>query len=152
MVRLAHSPLNINKKSYSTCVCRDIETEIHLFFFCKFHDAARAILCNRVCNIVTDNKSPELFDFLNNDELWVYSCSVYSSLACLMMRHHTSRWLCFAPRMIFLSIVIDFDNISRTLCIIYGRFVLFCFIFCSCRSAANIWCAGCVDLRFRCCI
>jgi len=49
MLRLAHSPLNINKKSYRTCVCGDIETEIHRFFYCKLHDAARAILSNRVC-------------------------------------------------------------------------------------------------------
>ena len=32
MLRLAHSPVNINKKSYRTCVCDDIETEIHLLF------------------------------------------------------------------------------------------------------------------------
>jgi len=69
MLRLAHSPLKINKKYYRTCVCGDIETEIHLFFSCKFHDAARAIVCNRVCNTVTDNKSPELFDCLSNVEL-----------------------------------------------------------------------------------
>ena len=29
----------------------------------------------------------------------------------LMMSHHISRWLCFAPWMICLSLVIDFDNI-----------------------------------------
>jgi len=56
-------------KSYCTCVWGDIETEIHLFFYCKFHDAARAILSNRVCNVVIDNKSSELFDCLNNVEL-----------------------------------------------------------------------------------
>jgi len=56
------------KKSYRTCVCGDIETELHLFFYRKFHDAARAILCNRVCSIATD-ESPELFDCLNNVEL-----------------------------------------------------------------------------------
>jgi len=55
MPRLAHSPLNINKKFYRICVCGDNETEIHLFFFCKLHGAAGAILSNRVCNIVTDN-------------------------------------------------------------------------------------------------
>ena len=69
MLSLAHSPLNINKRSYRTCVCADIETEIHLFFYCKYHDAARAIHCNRECNIVTDNKSPEVFDCLSNVEL-----------------------------------------------------------------------------------
>jgi len=69
MLRLAHSPLNINKKSYRTCVCGDIETEIHLFFYCNFHDAARAILSNRVYNIVTNNISPEFFDCLSNVEL-----------------------------------------------------------------------------------
>ena len=65
ILRLAHSRLNI---SYRTFVCRDIETEL-LFFYCKFHDAARAILCNRICTIVTDSKSPELFDCLSNVEL-----------------------------------------------------------------------------------
>jgi len=69
MLRLAHSPLNINKRSYRTCVCGDIKTEIQLFFYCNFHDAARAILFNRVYNIVIDNKSPEFFDCLNNVEL-----------------------------------------------------------------------------------
>jgi len=69
MLRLAHSPVNINKKSYRTCVCDDIETEIHLLFYCNFHDAIRAILPNRVCNIVTDHKSPEFFDCLSNVEL-----------------------------------------------------------------------------------
>ena len=34
-----------------------------------FHDAARVILFNRVYNIVTDNKSPEIFDCLSNVEL-----------------------------------------------------------------------------------
>jgi len=56
MLCFARSPLNINKKSYRTCVCSDIETEIHLFSYCKYHHGARAILCNRVFNIVTDNK------------------------------------------------------------------------------------------------
>ena len=69
VVCFAHSPLNINKKSYRTCVCGDIETEIHLFFYCKLHDAARAVLSNMVCNIVIDNKSPEIFDGLSNVEL-----------------------------------------------------------------------------------
>jgi len=58
--------LNVNKKSYRTCACGDIETKIHLFFYCNFHDAARAILFNKVCNIVTDHKSPEFFDCLSN--------------------------------------------------------------------------------------
>ena len=69
MLRLAHSPLNINKKSYRTCVCGDIETEIHLFFYCNFDDAARAILFNRVYNIATNNMSPGFFDCLSNVEL-----------------------------------------------------------------------------------
>ena len=69
MLRLAHSPLNINKKSYRTCVCGGIETEIHPFFCCDFHDASRAILFNRVYNIVTNNISPEFFDCLSSVEL-----------------------------------------------------------------------------------
>jgi len=105
MLRLAHSPLNINKKSYRTCVCSDIETEIHLFFHCNFHDAARAILYNRVYNIVTNNISPEFFDCLSN-----VSCCVFSYLACLITSHHISRLLCFVPWMIFSSLVIDFDK------------------------------------------
>ena len=39
------------------------------FFYCNFHDAARAILFNRVYNIVTNNISPEFFDCLSNVEL-----------------------------------------------------------------------------------
>jgi len=69
MLRLAHSPLDINKKSYRTCVCGCIETEIHLFFWCDFHDAARAILFNRVYNIVNNNISPEFFYCLSSVEL-----------------------------------------------------------------------------------
>ena len=69
MLRLTHSQLNINKKSYRTCVCGDIENEINLFYYCNFHDAAQAILFNRVYNIVTSNISPEFFDCLSNVEL-----------------------------------------------------------------------------------
>ena len=47
----------------------------------------------------------------------------------VMTSHHISRLLCFAPWMIFLCLVIDSDNIRATLCIIYGRFVLFCWFF-----------------------
>jgi len=43
--------------------------EIHLFFYCKFHDAARAILCNKVCKILTENNLAEHFDCLSNVEL-----------------------------------------------------------------------------------
>jgi len=43
MLRLANSPLNINKKLYRICVCGDIETELQLFIYCKFHDVALAI-------------------------------------------------------------------------------------------------------------
>jgi len=67
MLRLAHSPLNINKKSYRTCVCCDIETEIHLFFTVNFmmpHE--RSFPIGSVCNIVTDNKPPEIFDCLSD--------------------------------------------------------------------------------------
>jgi len=46
-----------------------------------------------------------------------------------MTSHHISRLLRFAPWMISLSLLIDFDDIRATLCIIYGRFVLFCCIF-----------------------
>jgi len=41
----------------------------HLFFCCDFHDAARAILFNRVYNILTNNISPEFFDCLSSVEL-----------------------------------------------------------------------------------
>ena len=62
--------------------------------------------------------------------VWVtLSCCAFSYLACLMTSHHISRLLCFAPWMIFSSLVIDFDNIRVTLYTIYGRFVLSCCIF-----------------------
>jgi len=69
MLRFANTPLNIYKKYYCTCVCDAIETELRLFFNCKFHNAARAILCTRVCDIVSANKLPEVFDYLSNHEL-----------------------------------------------------------------------------------
>ena len=46
-----------------------MENEFHHFFYCKFHVAARAILCIKVCNISTDNKLAEHFHCLSNDEL-----------------------------------------------------------------------------------
>jgi len=46
-----------------------ISKQIHLFFYCNFHDAARAILFNRVYNVVTNNISPEFFDCLSNVQL-----------------------------------------------------------------------------------
>ena len=59
----------MNKKSYRTCVCGDIETEIHLFFHCNFMMSHERSFAIGSCNIVTDNKSPELFDCLSNVEL-----------------------------------------------------------------------------------
>ena len=35
----------------------------------RFHDATLAILCNKVCNILTDNKLAEHFDCSSNVEL-----------------------------------------------------------------------------------
>ena len=122
MLRLAHSAPNFNKKSYRTCACGDIETALHLFFFYKLNDSARAILCNRVYNLVTDNKSPEFFGCLSNAEL----------LPMFLFHLHDDE-----PSHISVAIfcavddflVIDFDNIRVTLCIVYGRFVLICWIF-----------------------
>ena len=105
MLRLAHSPLNINKKSYRACVCGDFETEIHLFFHYNFHDAARSILFNRVYNIVINNVSPEFFDCLSSVKL------LHIFLFGLPDKNHPmSRLLCFVPWMIFSSLVIDFDK------------------------------------------
>jgi len=75
MLRLSHSPLRINKKSYRIDVCGDIEAELHLSFYCKFHDAAQTVRCNKVCNILTDNKLSEHFDCLINVELlrWAFA-------------------------------------------------------------------------------
>ena len=68
MLRLARSPY-ITKKSYRICVCGDIETELHILFYCKFHNAEPEILCNKVCNVVTDKKLPGHFEFVSNVEL-----------------------------------------------------------------------------------
>ena len=115
VVCFAHSPWNINKNRIVLAFAVISKLRFAFSFTVNFHDAARAILSNRVCNIVTDNKSPELFFLI----VWVtLSCWVYSHLACLMMSHHISRLLCFGPLVIFLSIVIDFD-IRATLCIVY---------------------------------
>jgi len=124
MFRLAHSPLNINKKSYRTCVCGDIETEIHLFFYCNFHDDARAILSNRVCNIVIDNKSPEFFVCLSNVELlriFLFGLPDEESSRISVA--------VFRPVDDFLKSCNRFDIIRATLYTIYGRFVLSCCIF-----------------------
>jgi len=129
VVCFAHSPWNINKNRIVLAFAVISKLRFAFSFTVNFHDAARAILSNRVCNIVTDNKSPELFFLI----VWVtLSCWVYSHLACLMMSHHISRLLCFGPLVIFLSIVIDFD-IRATLCIVYRwsfnkRFLLSVFL------------------------
>jgi len=45
------------------------------------------------------------------------------------MSYHIFQWLCFAPWMIILGLVTDFDNIRATLCIVFRRFMLFFCIF-----------------------
>jgi len=69
VLRFVHSRFNIFKKFYRICDCSFIETELHLFFYCNLHDATRSIVCNKVCNILTDNKSAEHFDCLSTVEL-----------------------------------------------------------------------------------
>jgi len=63
--------LGVNPRLTSVrCMLRLAHSLAHnLFFYCKLHDAARAILSNRVCSIVTVNKSPEIFDRLSDVEL-----------------------------------------------------------------------------------
>jgi len=105
-------------------VCGDIETEIHLFFYCNFHDDARAILSNRVCNIVIDNKSPEFFVCLSNVELlriFLFGLPDEESSRISVA--------VFRPVDDFLKSCNRFDNIRATLYTIYGRFVLSCCIF-----------------------
>jgi len=116
MLRLAHSPLNINKKSYRTCVCGDIETEIHLFFCCNFHDAARAIPFNRVYNIVTNNMSHEFFDCLSNVQLLRI---FLFGLPDNEPSHVSVAVFCAVePWMIFSSLVIDFaKSCNRFWCV-----------------------------------
>ena len=43
----AHSPLNITKNNYRVCMCGEMETELHLFFQCNVHCAARTALHNK---------------------------------------------------------------------------------------------------------
>jgi len=68
MLCFAHSLLNISKKSYRICICVDIKTELHLFFYCNFHDALCMILRNKVCNILADNELAKHLDCLSNVE------------------------------------------------------------------------------------
>ena len=92
------------KISCRICVCGEIETEINLFFYCNFHDSARAVLFNRVCNIVTDNKSKTIIKWGRirdtcGPTVWVrLSCCVYSYLVGLMNRWRAITYLggCFA--------------------------------------------------------
>ena len=126
MLRCAHSPLNINKKSYRICVCSDIETEIHFFFHCNCHDAARVILCNKFCNILTDTNLAEQCDCLSK-----VSCCVHSYLVRLM-HQYKSRWLSFDPQMSSSNLTVGFDYTLVTTCVIHVfRAFLFYFAYIS---------------------
>jgi len=132
VVCFAHSPLNINKKSFRTCVCGDIETEIHLFFYC--------------------NKSPEFFDCLSNVELLhVFLFGLPDDEPS----HISVAVFCAVND--FLKYCNRFWQHPRVL--VHRIWEIRAFLlykFCWCRSVAtamkSIWCAWCVDLRFRCCI
>jgi len=54
MLCFAHSPLNITKNNYRVCICGEIETELHLFFLCNVHCAARTALHNKVHGILNE--------------------------------------------------------------------------------------------------
>jgi len=131
------------------CLCGDIETEIHLFFYCNFHYAARAILSNRVWNILTDNKSPEIFDCLSNVELLRI---FLFGLPDDEPSHISVAAFCAVDD--FLKSSNRFWRHPRDLVHHLWEIRAFLLHFCWYRSVAiiPIRCAWCVDLRFRCCI
>ena len=121
--KVAHEELkgfNINKMSYRICVWDDIVTELHRFFYCKFHDTARAVLFNKFCHILTDNKLPEHFDCLSNVELLLLFLFGLSDVPTQI----SVDVFCAVVEFLKLNLVIDSDCILVTLCVIYVWFVL----------------------------
>jgi len=69
MLRLAHSPLNITKNNYRVCICGEMETELHLFFHCNVHCAARTALHNKAHHILNETCFTERFERLGHTDL-----------------------------------------------------------------------------------
>jgi len=69
MLRFAHSPLNITKNNNRVCICGKMETELHLFFHCNVHCAARTALHNKVHDILNETGFAERFERLDHTDL-----------------------------------------------------------------------------------
>ena len=69
MLRFAHSPLNVTKNSYRVCICGEMETELHLFFHCNVHCAARTALHNKVHDVLNETGFAERFERLGHIDL-----------------------------------------------------------------------------------
>ena len=69
MLRFAHSPLNITKNNFSVCICGEMETELHLFFHCNVHCAARTALHNKVHDILNETGFAQQFEHLGHADL-----------------------------------------------------------------------------------
>jgi len=69
MLRFAHSPLNITKNNYPFCICGEMEIELHLFFHCNVHCAARTALHNKVHDILNETGFAERFERLGHTDL-----------------------------------------------------------------------------------
>jgi len=68
MLRFAHSPLNITENNYRVCIRGEIEAELHLFFCCNVHCAARKALHNKVPDILNETGF-ERFERLGHTDL-----------------------------------------------------------------------------------
>jgi len=69
MLRFVHSPLNITKNNNRVCVCGEMGTELHLFFHCNIHCAARTALHNKFHDILSESSFDEQFERLGHTDL-----------------------------------------------------------------------------------
>jgi len=63
------APMNITKNNYRVCICGEMETELHLFFHCNVHCAARTALHNKVHDILNETGFAERFERLGHTDL-----------------------------------------------------------------------------------
>jgi len=82
MLRFGHSPLNIIKNKYRVCIYGEMETELHLFFYCNTYCTARTALHNKVYDILNETGFAERFERF---VAWVIPiCCAYIYMVCLV--------------------------------------------------------------------
>ena len=69
LLRFARSPLNITKNNYRVCMRGEMKTELHLFFHCNVHCAARTALHNKAQVIMNETSFAERVERLGHTEL-----------------------------------------------------------------------------------